>query len=578
MTLQNTRVVGNDYKSDDSFGFKDEVKQVMESYNAKGINVPNDLASIIASPTQKESFMGQVCESLTNDAVFTSGACANEPFYDNYGERFEQLLDNSLLSIARESAMIGYAPIVSYAPFFLKKQWVACVFKDIVMTEVPSSPIINIGYEKRYLKDLAGNLYPIPETNYDDTLMAQLTAKATGLAFDEAKACSVPMKAVDVLTADYIPGLTAVTDRMETLTADLIIYKVDMVDTQSTPGTHSVPVNIRVDMTTHAWTKGKVSYKVYSGDGKTLLETLNDEIVGNVDFDGGKVTVMTTGSSITKVYFRGHTANRWNERSLDVVRRNEQLQYTMPESGPRFNSAITIEDAADALVLQNIDIIADNVDVMGRQLADFEDFEIRNFLKNSFDAQEAAQSGPHGYEKLTVSGQFDALPPDTFAQNVTQWMEDSREWFERIIAGLKTKLKTQDAIVIAVAHPNVIRFLQNGINWVFSNETQISGMKLSYNFGIYTSAQDRVHVITSMYMKEDDGIRFIVIPLTKELITYKHYKYTAVIDRGYRNMLHSLTPNVMVTHRTLTFEVLPVQGKLAIKSRDLFSPTTYKRA
>ena len=37
-----------------------------------------------------------------------------------------------------------------------------------------------------------------------------------------------------------------------------------------------------------------------------------------------------------------------------------------------------------------------------------------------------------------------------------------------------------------------------------------SGVKLSYNFGIYTSAQDRIHILTTMRLREEDGIRFIV--------------------------------------------------------------------
>ena len=251
----------------------------------------------------------------------------------------------------------------------------------------------------------------------------------------------------------------------------------------------------------------------------------------------------------------------------------------MPESGPHLNSAVTIEDAADALVLQNIDVIADNVDIMGRTLANFEDAEIKTFLDDSYTAQNAAQTGVFGYDaNMTVTGTFDALPYDTYARNISDWMRDSREYFERVIAGLKNKLYTSDAIVVAVAHPNVIRFLQDGINWVFTDDTQISGMKISYNFGIYTSAQDRVHVITSYRMNESDGIKFVVIPLTPELVTFKHYKYNTVIDRNYRNPLHTLTPNIMCTQRTLTFEVLPVQGKLNITGTGLFSPTTLKRA
>ena len=79
------------------------------------------------------------------------------------------------------------------------------------------------------------------------------------------------------------------------------------------------------------------------------------------------------------------------------------------------------------------------------------------------------------------------------------------------------------------------------------------------------------------HLKADTGIHFIVIPTTKELITYKHYKYNMVIDRGYRNPVHTLVPNIMATQRTLTFEVLPVQGRMTIDGRDFTSPETLTR-
>jgi hypothetical protein len=178
---------------------------------------------------------------------------------------------------------------------------------------------------------------------------------------------------------------------------------------------------------------------------------------------------------------------------------------------------------------------------------------------------------------MIAEGGFNTLPYETYNGRITEWMKDAREYFERMIAALKIKLRSQNMLFVAVAHPNTIRFLQDGINWVFSDDTQISGVKLSYNFGIYTSAQDRVHVVTSMRVNEDEGIRFIGIPLTQELITFKHYKYNTVIDRNYRNPLYTLVPNIMCTQRTLTFEILPIQGVMKIEGRDLFSPDSLLR-
>lgn len=561
-------VVGNNYVSDQSRGFKDEVKHVFESYASQGVALANNLLDVINSPTAKSEFMQTVLESITNSTLFSNENCVKSPFYNNYADRVEQLLENSLNTIAVESAMIGYAPIVAYNPFFLKKQWVSCVFKDVLMTEVPTSPVINLAFEKRYLRTLDGTEYEIPNVFYDNALMATLTAEATGVPIKETAIAIGTFKPyVSLIHSDYFAGIID-GDPSQELSPDLHIYQVAITDGSVE---HNVPCNIKADITTHNLTNGYVKYTAGNG-------TVHDDtLVGNIDFKNGRMTIMSTTDKVTKVFLRGKLANRFNARSLDVVRRVEPLQYVMPESGPRLNTAVTVEDAADALVLQKIDVIADNVDIMGRTLADLEDFEIRQFLKNSFDVQDAANIGPHGFEKMTVSGEFNTLPYDTYSRNISDWMTDSREYFERVLAGLKTKLKTTDAIIVAVAHPNLIRFLQKGINWVFTDDTQISGMKLSYNFGIFTSAQDRVHVITSLYMTEDEGIKFLVIPLTPELITYKHYKYNTVIDRNYRNPLYTLTPNIMSTQRTLTFEVIPVQGKLTITGRDLTSPDTLSR-
>lgn len=570
-----SNVVGNDYSSDDSLGFKDEIKHVFESYLAQSVNLIHDMDDIIADPQGKQALVDNVCESLTTSPIFTDRDMVNEPFYNNYADRVQTLVDNSLRSVATESAMLGYAPIVAYNPFFLKNQWVKCIFKDVLMTEVPQTPVINIAFEKRYLVDQAKNEYPIPEVTYDDEIMQKLTDEATGLNIKDTPFAITKFKpAANILTTEFVPGIVE-GDPAAELTADFHVVKVFVEDSKKVE--HEIPCNVNVDITTHQLVKGEIKYDVLDEDGK-VTETIEDRLVGNIDFRTGKALIMSENDKITKLVLKGKIANRWNNRSLDVKRRVEPLQYIMPESGHRLNSAVTIEDAADALALQKVDIIADNIDVMGRSLADFEDFEIRTFLDTSFEAQEQAGVGPHGYEKLTVVGGFDAKPYEQYTGRISDWMQDSREYFERIIEELKDKLKTEDAIICVVAHPSLVRFLQAGINWVIEDTTEISGMKLTYNFGIYTTAQDRVHVITTRYMKREKGLRFIVIPTTPELITFKHYKYNCVIDRNYRNPIYTLTPNIMCTQRTLTFEVLPVQGKMTVDGRELFSPTTLVRA
>lgn len=572
-------VIGNITASDTDAGFKSEVKAVLESYNHQGVDLINDLPNIIASPASKEAFIGALTESMSDSPLYNNPVCAKEPFYNNYADRVEQLLDNTLDSIAMESVMTGYAPIVAYNPFFLKKQWIDCIFKDVLMTEIPKTPVVEMGFERRYLKDLEGNEYPLPEALYDDELVKNLMDAATGLNIKEDPIDITKCKDLSLIDPTYIPGVIAGDHTVE-LTPNIHVCAVVMKDSESNE--HTVPINMTVDISTHNFVNGAIKFDVIDSASGDVKETLTDELVGRVNFKDGKVTVMSTNGTVTKVCFRGKTANRFNQRSLDVVRRVEKIEKVMPESGPRLNSAVTIEDAADALALQQIDVIADNINIMGSTLANFEDAEIKSFLVNSFEAQKKGNEAGIKYNELgnntmIVEGSFNALPYEGYSITIPEWMKASREYFERIVGALKLKLRSSNVMIVAVANPNIVRFLQDGINWVFSDDTQISGVKLSYNFGIYTSAQDRVHILTSMRMNEDEGIRFVVIPLTQELITFKHFKYNVCIDRNYRHPLFSLVPNIMATQRTLTFEILPVAGQMKIEGRDLFSPETLKR-
>ena len=564
-----SNIIGNNYVADDSLGFKAEVSSAFESYRGAGVSLSADFMKILTSPEAKADFIDMAMESVATAPALTQGVAANTEFYDNYGARLAQLMDNSLTQVAQESVMLGYAPIVAYNPFFLKKQWVANVFKDVLMSEIPTNALINIGYEKRYVKTMDGKEYAIPDVNYDDAAMEELMNASTGLNISDAPIeIDAFSPSLAVLTSTYVPGIVEGDPSYE-LTQDIAVQAVYMTVAGAEV---AVPCNIRVDMTTHNFVKGKVKY---TAEDSTVTE---DELFGNVDFQNGRIVLRSREGKITKVVLKGKISNRFNQRSLDVERRVEQFQFVMPESGPRLNSAITVEEATDAMATQKIDLIADKADTMGRTLAELQDFGIRSYLNKSFQDNLGLENGPYGFGSMVKEASFDALPYDGYTSNITNWMVDVREYFERLIQALKDVLVTPNVVINVVGHPSLVRFLQAGIQWVFTDSTQISGMKISYDFGILTTSQDKVHIITSHYMKPEQGLRFVVIPTSNDIITFKHYWQNVVIDRGYRHPVFTLTPNIMCTQRTLTFDIYPVQGNLYIDGRDLFSPDTLKRA
>lgn len=648
---QASKVIGNSYDSDKSLGFKADVQNIMQQYALESVNLTTDMGKILSREDTKSDFIDRCLESVSSTEAMHDSAMVSDSFYSNYAERLGQLIKNSCDEIAREAVMTGYSPIVSYAPFFIKKQWVACVWKDALMSEVATSPILNYKFEKRYLKDLDGNKYAIPDVYYDKTMMAKLHGEATGRNISTAHinsgkgialtttplaasgiykgGASVPVINTDDTSKSLVEGIAENASEFgarripDILTQDIYISSVVLqgyavvpkgttisAAGDLTPAEYTAATNIRIDITTHNFVKGKVEYVARDANGNPYykaeqtisgvkyvypvtadddrsektseLYTLSDEIVGNVDFDTTVVSVFATKGIIQYVGLSGKLANRFNRRSLDVERRVEQLQYVMPESGPRLNSAVTVEEASDAIALGKIDMFADNADMMGDALANLNDYSMRTFVQDSFNAQKNAITNEHGFAqsvdgmgKLIEEGGFSARPAAGYSNNISTWMADAKEYFERFLENLKLKLKSPEITVICVCHPTLVRYIRGEVKWIFSDQTDVSGLKIQYNLGITNINGDRVHIISSQYVSPNDGIYTLLIPTTTELITFKNVFYSVVVDRGYRNPVEDLVPNIMATQRMLTFEVIPVQGRFYIEDRDTEAPKSY---
>jgi hypothetical protein len=646
---QATTVIGNTYNSDKSLGFKADVQNIIEQYAVENVDYTRDMYKLLSREDTKSDFIDRCLESVNSTEAMHDSTMVADGFYNNYSERLGQLIKNSCDQIAREAVMTGYSPIVSYAPFFIKKQWVACVWKDALMSEVATSPILNYKFEKRYLKTKNGDRFAIPDVYYDKAKMAMLYGNATGfdistahlntgkgVAFDQGGSKQIAvidnatvtnsLIAAHNINAMYDAGedFTAEGRLADFLTQDIYISSVNVKYTKPVATKDAVvstleyaetkvPTNIRIDITTHNFVKGKIEFVVKTATGEpyykstaitisgndyvfpvlhddaratTEVFTVVGEIIGNVDFDTTMVNVFTTNAAeITHFNLSGKIANRFNHRSLDVERRVEQLQYVMPESGPRLNSAVTVEEASDAIALGKIDMFADNADMMGDALANLNDFSMRTFVQDSYEAQRQVTKnehgfavGPDGYQSLVEEGAFSALPATGYSNNVSTWMADAKEYFERFLENLKYKLNTQEVTVVCVCHPSLVRYIRADVKWVFSDQTDVSGLKIQYNLGITTVNGDRMHIISSQYVSPEDGIYTLLIPTTTELITFKNVFYSVVVDRGYRNPVESLVPNIMATQRMLTFEVIPVQGRFKIDGRDNTSPSSYFNA
>lgn len=542
----NSKVIGS-FSHDKNAEFKDSIKHLFEGFQSSyQMDAISDIAKILRVDTLKEAYKNELLADVAESQV-------NDDYYAMMPEKLEQLFENSSLELLQESGVAALAPIVGITLPILKKSYIEGHSKDIVMTEVPSKPIIKAAYERRFLKDAAGNKHYIPDIFYDDsykTIMDQGRGKAVSAKWYPEGAESLPFQDLDIL------GESGGSIRSrDSLALDFCIKAVQ-IDVEGTIVT--VPVNIAPNLAANSSFTAEVK-------ASTETATVKDLVIGQVDFYNGTVSVGCTGGKVVKVQFGGHLSNENNTETIELDRERELMEWKIPD-GVRINTGLTLEKIKDYKALFDFDITTEIIADMSTVLSQYEDSEILGFLNDSFDTWKTRVDLPFGYtDGFTAQGYFSCEPPANKFVTRSQWIDSELKYdLNRFIDELKVKLRNQDLMFVVYGHPNNITLIQDNVRWVIDEDTKIGGIQLDYRFGVMTANKNRIHVISTMKCPKSRGLRVVAYPLTKEIITFKHYKYSLNIENAYRNALTPLTPNVMGTSRFITTEVLPVQGEFHI--------------
>lgn len=530
--------------------FKETVQSVFESFrNNENLDPMEDILKILKVDALRESYKEELLSDV-RDQQF------EDPYMAQTYDKLDQLFENTQLEMVRENTGT-LNPIVGFTLPILKKSYLECHGKDIVMTEVAPSPIVKMAFERKFLKDKEGNKYYIPEIYYDDKFQEvmphALGKQVTSKFYPEAGL--FPIHEFNVLEASG--GSIALRDSLSAnFVIDAVIIDVNGVDV-TLEG-----LGIRPDK----GTQGTFGYKVVAKN--PAGDIAEDFISGRLDYYTGKITVSHSNGLIKQVRFAGNLSNQHNTESLEFDREREPITWEIPE-GARFNTGMTIERLRDTQALTNIDLMAETISDMSETMSQYEDSTILAFLEQSFNTWKERKTLPFGFEDgFTETYQFDFIPPTNTILPTSQWSHDIKWYLNRQMDSLKEKLKTDKIMFVIYGNPAHISLLQDDVKWVIDDSSRVGGVQLEYRFGVMTKTKSRVHVVSTMKVSRDKGLRIVAFPTTKEHITFKHLKYSINISNEYRNPLTPLVPNIMGTSRFLTTEVLPVQGEMKLKNSD----------
>jgi hypothetical protein len=552
-----TNVVGS-FITDKNADFKDGVKSMLESFRgAYSVDAINDLGKILKVDNLKEDYKERLIGDVLQESSFM-----DDEYLQTHPDKLEQIFENSALEIVQESSIGQLAPIVGLSLPILKKNYLENHAKDIVMTEVPSKPIVKVAFERKFLKDKKGEKHYIPDIFYNDSYK-EVVDKTKG------KPIASEFFATPVQDLNLLQKSGGTMETRDSLSYDIHIAAVKM----QVATDEIVTVNalfVQPDMANNGGFNHRV--KAQAADG-TVVE---DILVGQVEFYNGTVSVASTAGRIKEVQFGGHLSNENNLETVELDREREVREWKIPD-GQRINTGLTIEKLKDYKALFNIDVTTEVIADISTVLTQFEDSGILDFLDTSLNNWRDKTDLPFGYKDGFVETyQFSATPPTQVVIPTSQWINSELKYtLNRQVDSLKEKLKTTDIMFVIYGNPANITLIQDDVKWVIDEDTKIGGIQLDYRFGVMTANKNRIHVVSSMKVSRDKGIRIAAFPLSKEVITFKHYKYSLNIENIYRNPFTPLTPNVMGTARHLTTEVLPVQGELKLINNDFGRQTSY---
>ena len=512
-------------------------------------------------------------------------------YTDLHNAKLDQLIENVKQTLYEASTVGQLEPIVALTLPLMKKAYIKSAYKDAIPTLTADKMLINIGYERDFLKDREGKKYYLPDLFYPENedeyleILKGTVGKPISNKFypenigsgNNITETALPFSNLNLLEASG--GSLATRD---VLGYDLMIDKVMMQVPVATTAAGAVDgktfdvsgykvieisgLKIKPHYQTATFT-GEVRQKtlIIPAENEEPAPDTVDTLTGTIEFYSGKISLACTAGLIKKVHFTGHLSSANNDVGVELDRERRNEQIPIPEQ-ERLNTGLTVEKIRDEKMLSNIDVTVETVSKLSDTCYQFKDTNTKLFLEESFKNAVEDVTGsrnPMGYTiQLADSIKFELKKPDRYLLPQSEWRTAQlRYYLEKYIIQFVQKLKNANIMVVMVANPTMISYLEN-INWITDERTKVGGVKLDYKFGVTTIAGTRLHVISTMKETFAKGFRLIGYPLTQEFITYRKYDYSFFIENNYRNINTPLIPNVMVAQRYLNYEYLPLQSEM----------------
>lgn len=562
--------------------FDDIFTETYDSMMGNGVDVMTDVNTLIKNKAKlasfKESLLGQLCTECTemsNDTDKESGT------HMHLYEQVSDMFDNCVEDFIKESTRVPQLLPIKAIDFpILIKQQLKLATKDIIQTEVTKSPIIKKHIEQTYIVD---NSDPKKRWKYPQCFFTDDFKEV----FNAGKGLPIKNTPVDLPAFNYdvIGQLTdAKTPTREDFTMDLKITKVVVADPKGSADIE-IPLNpaMRINLSDNQWLGGKIDTTVKDSAGEEF--TVQDHIMGTVDFVSKTTSVAAIAGKVKAVVFSGYLSNEKNERHVTFDYAREEREWKI-EDGTRVNVPYSLEELEDAKALMDIDLYKKTYNNLADYLTQMEDSTILAWLDEQFDLYDGVELTSDeilGWSSFITKRVFDCDSTSLTTALPNEYIEQMLKFkIDRLIIDICDKAKLEDMTFVIYGNPRFISLLNSKVNWVTRPGSTANGVKLDYGYGIMTSGDIKVQVVSTKKVnatyddeeKTFSGLRIIPFPLSQEQMTFKHYKYTTHIltaqNSAYRapDLPGGSMTNLMGVSRYTNAAVQGIQAQLKLSNAE----------
>lgn len=500
-----------------------------EAYNnllSNSVDLMVDINSLLKNKAKLAAFKDSLLGELKTE-------CANMD--DTFGthsvlyEQVSDMFDNCVNDFYAESTRVSNLLPIKAVDFpVLVKQQLKLATKDIMQTEVTKTPVVKKHIEQTYVVDKKANKrWKYPQCFFTDEFK-EIYAAGKGLPIKDTKVT------LPAFNFDVISECTDGDKLKDDFTMDLRIEKVF-----ATVDGEEIPVimdpAMRINMSDNTFLGGKIDKVVKNAAGEDVQ--INDLVMGMVDFTDKTVTLNSAAGVITGVVFSGFLSNERNERTVTFDYAREEREWKI-EDGMRADVPYSLEELEDTKALMDIDLYKKTYNNLSDILTQMEDSQVLSWLDDQFEKYKGVEVDPLQWGSFITEKTFDCDSTSITTALPSEFIEKMLKFqIDRLLIDIADKAKLEDITFVIYGNPRFVSLLNPVVNWVTRPGSTSNGVKLDYGYGIMTSGDIKVQVVSTKKVnaKYDademtfSGLRIIPFPLSKEQFTFKHYKYTTHI-------------------------------------------------